>query len=110
VVREALSRLSPIDGLPAAPVVGGYWTRSHTPEVDVVGADRSPIANRLAYVGSIKWRDRSPLDHSDADRLRQDASLIPGAGPDITTLGVSLSGVTGNVDVALGPDDLLEAW
>lgn len=110
VVRDALSRLSPVTGLPPAPVVGGYWTRSHTPEVDVVGADRGPIASQLAYVGSIKWRDRSPLDRSDAERLRRDAELIPGGGPHITTLGVSLSGVTGNVDVALGPGDLLEAW
>jgi uncharacterized protein len=110
VVREALSRLSPIDGLPARPVVGGYWTRSHTPEVDVVGADRGPIAKKLAYVGSIKWRDRSPLDRSEADKLRQDAALIPGVDSNITTLAVSLSGVTGDVDLALGPEHLLEAW
>jgi AAA+ ATPase superfamily predicted ATPase len=110
VIREALSRLSPVHGLPPAPVVGGFWTRSHTPEVDIVGADRGPIATTLAYVGSIKWRENSPLDQADANTLRRDAREIPGADPDILTIGVSLAGVTGDVDVALGPEELLEAW
>jgi hypothetical protein len=46
LVREALARLLPAQGIPAAPVIGGYWTRSNDVEIDIVGADREPIASR----------------------------------------------------------------
>jgi hypothetical protein len=39
--------------------VGGYWTRSNKPEIDVVIADRRPIAKHIHAVGSITWR-RTP--------------------------------------------------
>jgi AAA+ ATPase superfamily predicted ATPase len=43
LVRESLMRLLPSHGIPAAPAVGGYWTRSNDVEIDIVGADREPI-------------------------------------------------------------------
>ena len=78
IVREALSRLSPAPGLPAAEAVGGYWTRTNVPEVDLVGADRSPIARTIAYVGSIKWHDRGDAGAADVAALAADARAIPG--------------------------------
>lgn len=47
VVREALRRL-PDGPLPAGTgAVGGYWTRNNDPEIDIVGADREPIAKKI---------------------------------------------------------------
>lgn len=43
LIREALARLLPDDRLPAAPAVGGYWTRTNDVEIDIVGADRAPL-------------------------------------------------------------------
>ncbi|MGW7682079.1 ATP-binding protein [Kribbella sp. NPDC054772] len=37
LVRESLARLLPYNQLPAASVVGGYWTRSNDVEIDVGG-------------------------------------------------------------------------
>lgn len=41
---RAVEPLVPDGGLPAAPVVGGYWTRGNDVEIDLVGADRQPVA------------------------------------------------------------------
>jgi hypothetical protein len=59
LVREALARLLPDGGLPAAPTIGGYWTRGNDVEIDIVGADRGPVAKRLLFLGSIKWLETS---------------------------------------------------
>lgn len=44
----------PDEQLPAASAFGGYWARSNDIEIDVIGADRVPVAWRLQFVGSIK--------------------------------------------------------
>jgi uncharacterized protein len=52
VIREALRRLP--ERLPdGTGVVGGYWTRTNNPEIDLVGADRGPVAREISMVGSI---------------------------------------------------------
>lgn len=60
LVREALARLLPDASLPAAPAIGGYWTRTNDVEIDIVAADRAPIAKKLLFVGSVKWLENSP--------------------------------------------------
>ena len=111
VVREALTRLSPLVGLPGADVVGGYWTRTNIPEIDVVGADREPIATQIAYAGTIKWLEGSQLDQADFNKLAADVGRLPGATPGLPLVTVSRSGSTASgAAVALGPDDLLAAW
>jgi hypothetical protein len=51
VVREGLRRLRE-DRLPGGTgAVGGYWTRTNDPEIDLVGADREPVAHRITFVG-----------------------------------------------------------
>lgn len=110
VVREALRRLSPIDGLADADAVGGYWTRTNVPEIDIIGADRGPVAKQLRYAGTIKWTERSPLDQADVDRLARDLASVPGAQPDLPLLAVSLSGVRARVAASLGPEELLAAF
>ena len=109
LVREALARLLPDDQLPAAPVVGGYWTRTNEVEIDLVGADRSPVATTLIFAGSIKWHDRTAFDrHDEAILMRQRAQLT---GDPVPLVAVSRSGFDSPaVDARYGPDDLIRAW
>ena len=65
LVREALARLLPAQGIPAAPVTGGYWTRSNDVEIDIVGADREPVARQLLFLGSVKWLETGRFDDHD---------------------------------------------
>lgn len=80
LVHEALAPLLPALGIPAAPVIGGYWTRSNDVEIDIVGADRGPIAKQLLFLGSVKWLE--------------------------TRSGTSAT----HVDAAFTPADLIDAW
>lgn len=108
IVREAMMRLAPICGV-KAPVVGGYWTRTNDVEVDIVGADRVP-AKQLELVGSIKWRDTQPFAGKDLGELLVSASRIPGYVSGVPTVGVSRTGFSASPDIALGPEELVEAW
>lgn len=109
VIRESLSRIS--DQLPGQPeAIGGYWTRTNNPEVDLIGADREPVAQRIAFVGAIKWRDNHPFDERDLAALIAHRSQVPGATEDTPLIAVARSGVSVRSPVALGPDDLLAAW
>lgn len=110
VVREALERLAPLSGLPDAPVVGGYWTRTNSPEVDLIGADRARVASHIRFAGAIKWREDAPFDEADLARLAADALLVPGVDESTPLVAVSRTGVTATGVVTLGPDDLLAAW
>lgn len=109
VIREALARLLPDDVLPPAPAIGGYWTRTNDIEIDLVGADRAPVAQRLVFVGSVKWLENSSFDDHDlADLHRHRAAL---AGDPIPIVAVSRSGVScQGLDAVYGPDDLIQAW
>lgn len=109
LVREALARLLPDGQLPAAPAVGAYWTRTNDVEIDIVGADRAPIAKELLFVGSVKWLENSPFDRHDlAALLRHRAVLTPDPVP---VVAVSRSGTDcPGLDAGYGPADLLEAW
>jgi hypothetical protein len=117
LVREALE-LAGLDGaLPWDQVeaVGGWWNRQFDPEVDLVGADRAPVAQRISFVGSIKWLS-SPFDHHDLDALRQAAGRVPGFVPGETGfVVVSQSGRSPDLDqqvaeLCWGPDDVLGAF
>jgi len=87
LVREALARLLPAQGIQAAPVVGGYWTRSNDVEIDIVGADRGPVAKKLLFLGSVKWLETSAFDSRDRIRHQRLKShckrrqLVPIAAP-----------------------------
>ena len=111
LVREALSRLAVWEGRTDAVAVGAWWNRQNNPEVDLVGADRAPVARRIGLVGSIKWHDTAPFDRHDYDTLVRAASAVPGgdgAGP----VAVSRTGVVPGLPLARvwGPDDILAAW
>ena len=110
IIREALSRLSPIAGLAPAEVVGGYWTRTNVPEIDIIGADRLPVATSIAYAGTIKWLEKTPLNQADVNQLIIDLSRVPGASPSTPLIAVSRSGVHAAGVTVLNPDDLITAW
>ena len=109
LVRESLMRLLPSHGIPAASAVGGYWTRSNDVEIDLVGADREPVAKELSFLGSIKWLENSPFDAHDLVALQRHRDRLT-AEP-IPLLAVSRSGCTArHLDAVFGPEDLLSPW
>lgn len=109
VVREALMRLP--ERLPeGSRTVGGYWTRSNNPEVDIIGADRPAPARRITMVGSIKWHESRAFDSHDLAQLLRHRDQVPGAHADTPLLAVSRSGsVVPELD-CLTAADLLVAW
>jgi hypothetical protein len=110
IVREALQRLLPINGIDAG-AVGGYWTRTNVPEIDLIGADREPVARSITFAGSIKWLDTAPLAQADFNELVTDAQLVPGIDASTPLIAVSRTVVTAKgAALSLGPEDLLSAW
>ena len=110
VVREALSRLSPISGLPRADTVGGFWTRNNNPEIDIIGADSGPVAKKIMYAGTIKWLDNGPVTQADMNELARSLASVTGASDSTPLMAVSRVPVTAAGVISLGPDDLLKAW
>lgn len=109
LIREELARILPDDQLPAALAVGGCWTRPDDVEIDLVGADRAPVAEELLFAGSIKWLEQSPFDrHGLAALHRHGAALTDEPVP---VVAVSRSGVDcPGLDAVHGPGDVLTAW
>lgn len=112
VVRESLLRLLPDDAWPDTEAVGGWWNRQNNPEIDLVGADREPVAGAVHFLGSIKWLEDRPFDRHDYDALSRDMPAVPGADRDTPLIAVSRSGVAENLPLAAcwGPEDLIRAW
>jgi AAA+ ATPase superfamily predicted ATPase len=109
LVREAIARLLPAQGIPAAPVIGGYWTRSNDVEIDIVGADRGPVAKQLLFLGSVKWLETGQFDDHDLIALQRHRDRIT---PDpVPLIAVSRAGTSAaHLDAAFTPADLIEAW
>ncbi|MEU5786841.1 DUF234 domain-containing protein [Micromonospora purpureochromogenes] len=110
VVRESLRRL-PAGHLPdGTAVVGGYWTRTNDPEIDLVGADRGPVARRITFVGSVKWLENRPFDTHDLGRLLAHRARMPGADERVEPVVVSRGGTVVAGVRALSAEELLTAW
>lgn len=109
VIREALRRL-PEQLPPGTDAIGGYWTRSNHPEVDLIGADRAPTADTITLVGSIKWLDGRPFDTRDLGELVHHRTQVPGAADDTELLAVSRTGATIEGVRLFTPEDLLAGW
>ena len=110
VIREALERLAPPlltgeDGVPG--VVGGYWTRTNNPEIDLVVGDRAPVAKRVLALGSIKWLENAPFDRHDLGELHAHRTQLPGAAVDTPLIAVARSGCSVNGVEHFGPDELI---
>ncbi|KGH45396.1 ATPase [Modestobacter caceresii] len=110
VIRETLSRLPAEARGGAGGVVGGFWTRTNNPEIDLVIADREPVAQRIQAVGSIKWLENQPFDDRDFAALVTHRGQLPGASASTPLLVVSRSGTTFEGVPVLGPEQLLDGW
>ncbi|MFC6009722.1 ATP-binding protein [Nocardia lasii] len=109
LIRDSLARLLPAEGIPSVPAIGGYWTRTNDVEIDIVGADREPVAKELAFLGSIKWLENSPFDSHDLTALQNHRFRLT-ADP-VPLIAISRSGITTpHLDAAFTPNDLLSAW
>ena len=85
--------------------MGGWWNRAFDPEIDLIGADRAPVATKLWYAGSVKWLDH-PFGSRDLAALQRGAAQVPGFDPEeIALIGVSCAGF---VDAAV--TDLALRW
>ena len=111
VVREALGRLMPHRELPGVRVVGGWWNRTNNPEVDLVGADKEAPAQSIGFVGSIKWLENAPFGNREFAVLARDAQAVPGTNDRTPLIAAARAGfATTGLQVALGPEQLMEAW
>ncbi|MEQ4715180.1 DUF234 domain-containing protein [Nonomuraea sp. B19D2] len=108
VIRESLRRM---DGLPEPTgAIGGYWTRSNDPEIDIVGADREPIAKQITMLGSIKWLENRPFDQHDMKELIVHQSKMRGADTSTPLYAVSRSGCGVAGITHITPEELLDLW
>lgn len=109
LVRESLARLLP-DGLrPAAPAIRGYRTRSNDVEIDLVGADRQPVARRSLFLGSGERPESSAFDGHDLAALRKHRAAI--TDEPVPLVAVSRNGIScsSGLQTAYGPGKLLSA-
>lgn len=109
LLRESLARILPAKGIPAAAAVGSFWTRKNDVEIDVVGADREPVARELYFLGSIKWLEKASFDTHDLVALqRHRASISDSPLPllALTRCGTRCKGL----DASFDAEDLLAAW
>ncbi len=131
VLREALSRLltrtlrapagpdaawsagegesGPLEPRPVVEV-GGYWTRSNRPEIDIVLADRAPIAGTVLGVGAIEWLRDSIFDDEGYHRLLTHRSQLPGAERQTPVFAVCRCGSVVPGVRSYTPSELLPAW
>ncbi|MGH3273338.1 MAG: ATP-binding protein [Streptosporangiaceae bacterium] len=112
VIRESLLRLLPGDRWPETAAVGGWWNRQNNPEIDLVGADRGPVAQRIDFLGSIKWLESQPFDRREYNSLARSMLAVPGTEPTTPLVAVSRCGFAGDLPLAQcwGPEDLVRAW
>ncbi|HEV2373637.1 MAG TPA: ATP-binding protein, partial [Streptosporangiaceae bacterium] len=100
---------------PGVEAVGGWWNRQFNPEVDLVGADRGPVARSIYFAGSVKWLG-SPFDDHDLAELHAAAPQVPGFSPGesglviVTRSGMGTRVDQRRVDLIWGPSDVIAAW
>ncbi|MGW3342973.1 ATP-binding protein [Nonomuraea rubra] len=108
LIRESLRRM---DHLPEdTGAVGGYWTRTNNPEIDLVGADREPVAKKITFVGSVKWLENRPFDSHDLRELIVHQAQMPGADTSTPLYAVSRSGCDVDGVTHITPEHLVDLW
>lgn len=114
VIREALSLAAADLPWPEATAVGAWWNRGFDAEIDLIGADRAPVARKLWYAGSVKWLNK-PYGTTELAELRRAAPQVPGFDPGETALiSVSRAGFTDSAATSLAlcwhPEDVIRAF
>jgi len=106
VVREALWRRAPdLPGLSGTTAVGGWWDRSNSVEIDIVATGAAgPLA-----VGSVKWRENSPITAAEMRALDRGV-VAAGLPDDALRLAVCPAGAAGSgADLVWTAEDVLAA-
>jgi len=77
-----------------------------------IGSYLAPVAERISFIGSIKWRDDQLFDYRDYHQLSQAALSVPGVTPDTHLVALSRQGHTADTPpiTHFGPEDLVNAW
>lgn len=115
IVRAGLERLlvepSLSEKLGGAGQVGSWWRRDHSIEVDLVGIGGSSEAEKVGFIGSVKWRDSQPFSERELAELAGRRADVPGAAA-AKLVAVSRTGIAraDGLDATLGPEELLAAW
>lgn len=74
-----------------------------------MGADRAPVAQRLLFIGSIKWLEHSPFDSHELLALQRHRAAL--TDQPVPLIAISRSGVDATgLDASYGPAELLRAW
>lgn len=114
LVREAIGHLLPDERVSGARYVGGYWTRQNEPEIDLIGADKQDPPAKVAFIGSIKWReDHRPFGWHEINDVRAKAASVAGVTASTPVVGVSRSAFgPGREELALAltAEDVINAW
>ncbi|MFG2286933.1 ATP-binding protein [Streptomyces sp. NPDC048595] len=112
IIRESLLRLLPDGRWPETEAIGGWWNRRNNPEIDLIGADREPVAGAVHFIGSVKWQESQPFGRREYDALVRDMLAVPGAEPGTPLVAVSRCGAAADLPLAAhwGPEDLVRAW
>ena len=114
LIRDAIESVLPDERFGGAQVVGGFWNRDHSVDVDLIGADRrEPPVGGIAFIGSVKWHPRRPATGSDIAELVRSGARIPGVTSDTPLVVVTRSGVRdvrATLSAGLGPDELLASF
>ncbi len=73
--------------------------------------DEHARPTRTAFIGSIKWRGRTPFDRTDTNALAAVLRRVPGTDENTLLTGVSSAGFRNSrLDIEVEPDELLDAW
>lgn len=111
LVRESVQRICLKQDLAGVRVIGNWWNRQNNPEVDLIGADRTPVAKKIGFIGSIKWRDQQPFTYHDCADLLKALPVVPGceAAP---LAAVSATGFDDGLPLRYrwNPEDIVDAW
>jgi AAA+ ATPase superfamily predicted ATPase len=110
-VHEGLLRMAPdLENLAGVVQVGGWWNRNNNPEVDIIAA-RDAMGRSIAAVGTVKWRENTPITRNDVAALYNTRTVVPGAA-DALLLGVCPAGAhpDAGLDLELSARQLMTAW
>lgn len=114
VLRESMERLLPDPRVGEGLYAGSFWTRTGNAEVDLVLAAKPHSPTTPTMLGSIKWRQNRPFGRRDLEALANVRGLVPGTTSKTPLLAISASGfdpaVGRDLDLALEPTELLQAW
>jgi AAA+ ATPase superfamily predicted ATPase len=110
-VHEGLLRMAPdLENLADVVHVGGWWNRNNNPEVDIAAA-RDAKGRSIAAVGTVKWRENTPITRNEVATLHNARTILPGAA-NALLLGVCPAGAhpDAGLDLELSARQLLAAW